>query len=84
MRKRIDHWCSVVPEASFPTGTVGPRVGIFLFPLNTNDRFYLSHIGKQPKFQPGVLKIALCNNNLHENAETVVPELCMCFFSVSE
>ena len=59
MRKRIDHWCSVVPEkiptlgstvqwetrqASFPTGTVGPRVGIFLSPLNTNDGFYLSHI----------------------------------------
>ena len=59
MRKRIDHWCSVVPEtiptlgstiqwetrqASFPTGKVDPRVGIFLSPLNTNDGFYLSHI----------------------------------------
>ena len=59
MRKRIDHWCSVVPvksqpsgptfhwetwRASFPTGTLGPRVGIFLSPLNTNDGFYLSHI----------------------------------------
>ena len=59
MRERIDHWRSVVPEkiptlgstvhwetrqASFPTGTVGPRVGIFLSPLNTNDGFYLSHI----------------------------------------
>ena len=55
MRKRIDHWCSVVPEnpnprvhrtrqASFPTGTVGPRVGIFLSPLNTNDGFYLSYM----------------------------------------
>ena len=58
MRKRIDHWCSVVPEkiptlgstvqwetqqASFPTGMVDPRVGIFLSPLNTNDGFYLSH-----------------------------------------
>ena len=49
----MDHWCSVVPEksqpsgqASFPTGTVGPRVGIFLEPLNTNDRFYLFHMGK--------------------------------------
>ena len=31
-------------QASFPTGTVGPRVGIFLSPLNTNDQFYLSHI----------------------------------------
>ena len=31
-------------QASFPTGTVGPRVGIFLPPLNTNDRFYLSPI----------------------------------------
>ena len=31
-------------QASFPTGTVGPLVGIFLSPLNTNDGFYLSHI----------------------------------------
>ena len=30
-------------QASFPTGTVGPRVGIFLSPLDTNDGFYLSH-----------------------------------------
>ena len=59
MRKRIDHWCSVVPEksqpsgptfqwetrqASFPTGTLGPRVGIFLSPLYTNDGFYLSYM----------------------------------------
>ena len=33
-------------QASFPTGTVGPRVGIFLSPLNTNDGFYLSHMSK--------------------------------------
>ena len=33
-------------QASFPTGTVGPRVGIFLSLLNTNDGFYLSHMGK--------------------------------------
>ena len=33
-------------QASFPTGTVGPRVGIFLSPLNTNDGFYLSQMGK--------------------------------------
>ena len=73
MRKRIVHWCSVVPEksrpsgppsngklgkarfplerwalrlqASFPTGTVGPRVWIFLSALNTNDGFYLSNMG---------------------------------------
>ena len=31
-------------QASFPTGTVGPQVGIFLSPLNTNDGFYLSRI----------------------------------------
>ena len=31
-------------QASFPTGTVGPPVGIFLSPLSTNDGFYLSHI----------------------------------------
>ena len=32
-------------KASFSTGTVGPRVGIFLSPLNTNDGFYLSYSG---------------------------------------
>ena len=31
-------------QAQFPIGTVGPRVGIFLSPVNTNDVFYLSHI----------------------------------------
>ena len=60
VRNRIDHWCTVEPgnpnrrvhrssgklrEASFPTGTVDPRVGISLSPLNTNDGFFLSHIG---------------------------------------
>ena len=30
-------------QASFPTGTVGPRVGIFLEPLNTNGRFFFSY-----------------------------------------
>ena len=59
VRKRIDHWCSVstgksqpsgppfqweTRQASFPTETVDPRVGIFLSPLNTNDGFYLSQI----------------------------------------
>ena len=31
-------------QASFPTGTVGPQVGIFLSPLNTNAGFYLSYM----------------------------------------
>ena len=59
VRKIIDHFCSVVLEqiptlestvkwetrqASFPTGKVGPRAGIFLSSLNINDGFYLSHI----------------------------------------
>ena len=44
-------------QASFPTGTVGPRVGDFLSPLNTNDGLYLSHIpvsarGKDKKEGP--------------------------------
>ena len=30
-------------QASFPTGTVGPQIGIFLSPLNTNDGFYSSN-----------------------------------------
>ena len=57
VRNRIDHWCTVEPgnpnprvhrssgklgEASFPTGTVDPQVGISLSPLNTNDGFPLS------------------------------------------
>ena len=61
MRNRIDHWCTVEPgnpnprvhrssgklgEASFPTGTVDPRVGISLFPLNTNDGFSLTVLPK--------------------------------------
>ena len=41
-------------QASCPTGTVGPRIGIVLSPLNTNDAFYLSHppvpaLGKNKK-----------------------------------
>ena len=56
MRKRSDRWWSVIPEisqptvqwetlqASFPTGMVCPRVGIFLSLPKTNDGFYLSHI----------------------------------------
>ena len=30
-------------RASFPTGTVDPRVGIFLSPLGTHDRFVFLH-----------------------------------------
>ena len=58
VRNRIDHWRTVEPgnpnprvhrssgkfgEASFPTGTVDPRVGISLSPLNTNDGFSFAH-----------------------------------------
>ena len=39
MRKRIDHWCSVVQKNPNPRPT-----GIFLSPLNTNEAFVLSHI----------------------------------------
>ena len=67
MRNRIDHWCTVDPgnpnprvhrssgklSALFPTGTVDPRVGISLSPLNTNDRFSLPGVqekgGKYPE-----------------------------------
>ena len=38
-------------QASFPTGTVGPWVGIFLSPLSTNDGFYLSHMDKKTEIQ---------------------------------
>ena len=37
-------------QASFPTGTVGIRVGIFLSPLNTNDGFYLSYMDTHDGF----------------------------------
>ena len=52
-------------QASFPTGTVGPRAGIFLSPLNTNDGFYLSHIhvpahGKDKKWTATCLLPAGC------------------------
>ena len=55
---RSHHWCSVGTEksqpegppfqwetrlAEFPTGTVDPRVRIYLEPLNTNDRFFFSY-----------------------------------------
>ena len=65
VRNIIDHWCTVEPgnpnprvhrssgklgEASFPTGTVDPRVGISLSPLNTNDGFSLSRGAKQDDF----------------------------------
>lgn len=58
VRKRIDHWCLVVPvnpnprvhrfsgEASFPNGTVEPRIEFFLYMylLDNNDGFSLSHL----------------------------------------
>ena len=67
VRNRIDHWFSVetgnpnprvhrssgkLDEASFPTGTVDPRVGIFLSPLNTNDGFSLSLMLCVVQFRP--------------------------------
>ena len=47
-------------QASFPTGTVGPRVGIFLSPLNTNDGFNLSHMGKNNRNPECVRNCVLC------------------------
>ena len=41
-----ERWTGV--QASFPTGTMGPLVGIFLEPLNTNDPFFFSYTN--PKF----------------------------------
>ena len=74
MRNRIDHWCTVEPgnpnprvhrssgklgEASFPTGTVDPQIGISLSPLSTNDGFSLSH-----PFPPPLPPITI-QGNLH-------------------
>ena len=47
-------------QALFPTGTVGPRVGIFLSPLNTNDGFiYLTWVAMWDRFfqQPAYIEI---------------------------
>ena len=92
MRKRIDHWCSVVPEkfqpsvppfsgklgkprqASFPTGTVGPQVRIFLSPLNTNDGFYFSHIPTHTKSSDPYVSSLL---------EKSVPHRWLCEISVT-
>ena len=49
-------------HASFPTGTVGPQVGIFLSPLNTNDGFSLFHMVKQRNSQSGVREIHILHN----------------------
>ena len=36
-------------EAEFPTGTVNPRVGISLSPLDANDGFSLSYLVRNPE-----------------------------------
>ena len=46
--------------AEFPTGTMNPRVEIFLSPLNTTDGFFFLHTPIRPKFilpvkQPGTV-----------------------------
>ena len=57
-------------QASFPTGTVGPRVGIFLSPLNTNDGFYLSH--------SLLTQLTFWNNYLTKtNNKNVLPSTCI-------
>ena len=48
------------------TGTVGPRIGIFLSPLDANDGFYLSHIpvparGKDKNEQPHLGHWSICD-----------------------
>ena len=43
---RVSHWNDGHlgwDLASFSTGKVSSRVGVFLFPLNTTDRFFFSH-----------------------------------------
>ena len=82
VRNRIDHWCTVKPgnpnprvhcssgklgEASFPTGTVDPRVGTSLSPRNTNDGFSLSRDAEIcPGFPPpqAVLRVILRNEGV--------------------
>ena len=77
VRNRIDHWCTVEPgnpnprvhcssgklgKASFPTGTVDPRVGISLSPLNTNDGFFfLCNTSLYKKEKILMRTIIMCN-----------------------
>ena len=58
MRKRIDHYCSVVPENYHLSGPPfsGTSGWDFPVPLDTSDGFYLSHIpvptrGKDKKME---------------------------------
>ena len=59
-------------QASFPTGTVGPRVGIFLSPLNTNDGFFLSHIS-----YAYLTWVAMWDRYLRQQANIGITRSCM-------
>ena len=50
-------------QASFPNGTVGPWVGIFLSPLDTNDGWilFISHMGKIENKQPHIILTSICD-----------------------
>ena len=61
-------------QAFFPTEMVGPQVWIFLFPLNTNDRFYLSHI---PVPALGKDKNRMATSQPHAHGTTICDVIVM-------
>ena len=85
---RIHHWCSVstrksqpkdppfqweTQQASFPTGMVDPRVGIFLSTLNTNDGFYLQDFPVNTEHQWSILFLTYHPRIVQVNT----PSLCL-------
>ena len=73
---------STVRQASFPTGTVDLRVGIFLSTLNIIDRFFFSHISEYsfPPFKDGSLRGSLNerNKNISAKSNNFVPKCSFC------
>ena len=51
-------------QATFPSGTVDPGVGIFLSPLNTNDGFYLCHIPHTNLWESNILVMLKWGNHV--------------------
>ena len=62
-------------QASFPTGTVGPRVGIFLSPLNTNDGFYLSHIPHTNQWERWVAQLRIIVKGIEKHSSSHSPAM---------
>ena len=62
-------------QASFTTETVGPRIGIFLSPLDTKDGFYLSYMTTWQLSYMGRAKYFLSPRNSRANESSKVASL---------